>query len=279
MSSFRLIQISDTHLARRLTTLTDNFHRISEYIDARRPDLVINSGDLAFDGPTNRDDLAFAKTLHDGLPVACRYLPGNHDIGDNPTAVGPPPSQPVSEKDRQNFLTVFGEDRWRFEAAGWCFIGLNSLVMNTGLASEAEQFDWLAAQLATTFARPVALFLHKPLFLNSPGDPELAASAIRYVPMPARARLIEMLRAVDLRLVASGHVHQRRDFTFGQIRHVWAPSAGFIISDKRQEVIGTKEVGLVEYRFQPDSFEVLHARAPGQVDMDMDSLIGPASKI
>jgi len=279
MSSFRLIQISDTHLARRLTTLTDNFHRISEYIDARRPDLVINSGDLAFDGPTNRDDLAFAKTLHDGLPVACRYLPGNHDIGDNPTAVGPPPSQPVSEKDRQNFLTVFGEDRWRFEAAGWCFIGLNSLVMNTGLASEAEQFDWLAAQLATTFARPVALFLHKPLFLNSPGDPELAASAIRYVPMPARARLIEMLRAVDLRLVASGHVHQRRDFTFGQIRHVWAPSAGFIISDKRQEVIGTKEVGLVEYRFQPDSFEVLHARAPGQVDIGMDSLIGPASKI
>jgi 3',5'-cyclic AMP phosphodiesterase CpdA len=184
----------------------------------------------------------------------------------------------VTEKDRQNFLAVFGEDRWRFEAAGWCFIGLNSLVMNTGLASEAEQFDWLAAQLATTFAQPVALFLHKPLFLNSPGDPELAASAIRYVPMPARARLIEMLRAVDLRLVASGHVHQRRDFTFGQIRHVWAPSAGFVISDKRQEVIGSKEVGLVEYRFQPDSFEVLHARAPGQIDIDMDSLIGPASK-
>jgi hypothetical protein len=28
-----------------------------------------------------------------------------------------------------------------------------------------------------------------------------------------------------------------------------------------QEVIGTKEVGLVEYRFQPDSFEVRHVRA------------------
>ena len=60
----------------------------------------------------------------------------------------------------------------------------------------------------------MALFLHKPLFLNVPDDPELAATSIRYVPMPARSRLIEMLRAVDLRLVASGHVHQRRDFTF-----------------------------------------------------------------
>jgi 3',5'-cyclic AMP phosphodiesterase CpdA len=278
MSEFRLIQISDTHLARRLTTLTDNFHRVGDYIDARRPDLVINSGDLTFDAPTNRDDLDFARTLHDSLPVGCRYLPGNHDIGDNPTAAGPPPSQPATEKDRQNFLSTFGEDRWRFEAAGWCFIGLNSQIMNTGLGSEAEQFDWLAAQLADAGGRPVALFLHKPLFLDSPDDPELAATAIRYVPVPSRTRLTGMLGAVDLRLVASGHIHQRRDFVFGRTRHVWAPSVGFIISDRRQEVIGAKEVGLVEYRFRSDSFDVRHVRAPGQTDVDMDSLLGPASK-
>jgi 3',5'-cyclic AMP phosphodiesterase CpdA len=277
MPEFRLIQISDTHLARRLPTLTQNFHRVSEYIDARRPDLVVNSGDLAFDGPTSRDDLEFARELHAALPVACRYLPGNHDIGDNPTELGPAPAQPATEQERQNFLSVFGEDRWRFDAAGWRFIGLNSLVMNTGLASEAEQYDWLASQLSSADGKPVALFLHKPLYLNSPEDPELAASAIRYIPMPARSRLVEMLRAADLRLVASGHVHQRRDFTYRHIRHVWAPSAGFIISDARQEVIGTKEVGLVEYRFQPDSFEVRHVRAPGQIDVDLDSLIGMAS--
>ena len=279
MSPFRVIQISDTHLARRLPDLTDNFHRVSEYIDAKRPDLVINSGDLAFDGPTSRDDLEFAGELHAALPVACRYLPGNHDIGDNPTAVGPSPSQPATEQDRQTFLSVFGEDRWRFDAAGWCFIGLNSLVMNTGLASEAEQFDWLASQLAGADGRPVALFLHKPLYLNSPGDPELAATSIRYVPMPARTRLAEMFGAVDLRLVASGHVHQRRDFTFGHTRHVWAPSAGFIIPDRIQEVIGIKEVGLVEYRFQPDSFEVFHVRAPGQIDVGLDSLVSSSYNV
>jgi len=277
MPEFRLIQISDPHLARRLPTLTQNFHRVSEYIDARRPDLVVNSGDLAFDGPTNRDDLEFARELHAALPVACRYLPGNHDIGDNPTELGPAPPQPATEQERQNFLSVFGEDRWRFDAAGWRFIGLNSLVMNTGLACEAEQYDWLDSQLSSADGKPVALFLHKPLYLNAPEDPELAASAIRYIPMPARSRLVEMLRAADLRLVASGHVHQRRDFTYRHIRHVWAPSAGFIIPDAKQEVIGTKEVGLVEYRFQPDSFEVRHVRAPGQIDVDMDSLIGMAS--
>jgi 3',5'-cyclic AMP phosphodiesterase CpdA len=273
MPEFRLTQISDTHLARRQTKLTDNFHRLSEYIDAKRPDLVVNSGDLAFDGPTNRDDLEFAKTLHDALPVARRYLPGNHDIGDNPTQVGPPPSQPVTEPDRQAFLAIFGEDRWHFDAAGWCFIGLNSLVMNTGLASEAEQFDWLASQLSGANGKPIALFLHKPLFLNSPDDPELPATSIRYVPVPARGRLVEMLGDVNLRLVASGHVHQRRDFTYRHTRHVWAPSAGFVIPDAKQEVIAVKEVGLVEYRFQPDGFEVRHVRAPGQIDVDLDSLL------
>ncbi len=278
MPEFRLTQISDTHLTRRHQSLTDNFHRVSEYIDATRPDLVVNSGDLAFDAPTNADDLGFARELHGALPVECRYLPGNHDVGDNPTKFGPGPSDLVTELRLQAFATAFGEDRWSFEAAGWCFIGLNSLVMNTGLASEAGQFEWLASQLSSTDGKPVALFLHKPLYLNAPDDPELAASAIRYVPIPARGLLVEMLRAVDLRLVASGHVHQRRDFTYRQLRQVWAPSAGFIISDKRQEVIGTKEVGLVEYRFQPDGFEVRHVKAPGQVDVDLDSLFGNVPK-
>jgi 3',5'-cyclic AMP phosphodiesterase CpdA len=273
MSEFRLTQISDTHLARRLTKLTVNFERVAEHIDATRPDLVINSGDLAFDAPNNADDLEFARTLHEAIPVPCRFIPGNHDIGDNPTQVAPALGRLVNERGRQAYIKAFGDDRWRFDTAGWCFLGLNSLVMNSGLVTEAEQFDWLAAELACTAGRPVALFVHKPIFLNTPEDPELEATSFRYVPFPARSRLTEMLRTADVRLVASGHVHQRRDFTWRGIRHIWAPSTAFILSDNRQERIGIKEVGLVEYRFQPDSFEVRHVRAPGQVDVDLDGLL------
>src|SRR4051812_11157969 len=273
MPEFRLTQISDPHLSRNQPKLTDNFHRVSDYIDATRPDLVVNSGDATFDGPTNPDDFAFAKSLHDALPVECRFIPGNHDVGDNPTAAGPLPTQPVTPATRQAFVSAFGEDHWRFEAAEWCFIGLNALVMNTGLAFEAEQFDWFTAQLKNLGGRPLALFLHKPLYLNAPDDPELPSTSIRYIPQPARARLVDMLRKVDLRLVASGHMHQRRDFTRGHVRHIWAPSSGFIFPDSKQEVMGIKETGLVEYRFQPDAFEVRHVRAPGQVDVDMTSLV------
>jgi 3',5'-cyclic AMP phosphodiesterase CpdA len=270
MTIFRLTQISDSHLSRRYPTFAKNFHRVCEHIDTTRPDLVVNSGDLCFDGPEHPDDLQFAKAEHDAFPVDCRFLPGNHDIGDNPSLVGVAPPQLASEANRQTFLSIFGEDRWRFDTAGWSFIGLNSLIMNTGLGCESEQFDWLAAQLCSLDGKPLALFIHKPLFRHAPDDLELAATSFRYVPMPTRGRLIEMLGAVDLRLVACGHVHQRRDFTLGNTRYIWAPSTGFILrSNERQDVIGIKEVGLVEYRFQPDAFEVRHIRAPGQVDIDL----------
>ena len=120
MPEFRLTQISDPHLSRNQPKLTDNFHRVSEHIDATRPDLVINSGDVTFDGPTSADDFAFAKSLHDALPVDCRFIPGNHDIGDNPTAVGPAPTQAVTPATCRTFVSTFGEDHWRFEAADWC---------------------------------------------------------------------------------------------------------------------------------------------------------------
>jgi 3',5'-cyclic AMP phosphodiesterase CpdA len=272
MTDFRLTQISDTHLSRRYPSFTENFDRACEHIATTRPDLVINTGDLGFDGFDYPDDLAFAKAEHGALAVDCRYLPGNHDLGDNPTQVGPAPTQLASAARRQAYRTMFGEDRWRFDAAGWSFIGLNSLIMNTGLACEVEQSEWLRDELSRLNGKPLALFLHKPLFLNTPDDPESEADASRYVPKPARGRLVDMLSAVDLRLVASGHVHQRRDSTRGSTRHIWAPSTGFILrSNEIQEVIGIKEVGLVEYCFRPDGFEVRHVHPTGLVDHD-----GPA---
>src|SRR6185503_8206207 len=154
--------------------------------------------------------------------------------------------QPAIGQERQKSLAVNCGDRWRFDGAGGRFIGLKSRIMNSEIESETAQFDWLTSELSKANGKPVALFLHKPLYLNMPDDPELESSAIRYVPQPRRKDLIAMFSAVDLRLVASGHVHQRRDFTYRHTRHVWAPSAGFVISDARQEVIGLKQTGLVE---------------------------------
>jgi len=173
MTLFRLTQISDSHLSRRYPTFSKNFHRVCEHIDTTRPDLVINTGDLGFDGFEYPDDLAFARSEHDALAIECRYLPGNHDLGDNPTEVGPPPPQLASDAHRQAYRSIFGEDRWRFDAAGWSFIGLNSLVMNNRPRLRDRAVRVAERRAFPAQGGPLALFLHKPLFLNAPDDPEL----------------------------------------------------------------------------------------------------------
>ncbi|MGL1446718.1 hypothetical protein ACSTJA_23565, partial [Vibrio parahaemolyticus] len=84
-------------------------------------------------------------------------------------------------------------------------IGLNAQLMGSGIAAEDEQWDFLAAEAHEARGRPVALFIHKPLFLKHPAETEVNH---RYVVPAARERLLGLLAPTRLRLVASGHVHQ-----------------------------------------------------------------------
>src|ERR1700742_1519292 len=80
--TFRIAQISDTHLSDSKPFFVDNFVRIGEALRAAKPDLVLNSGDISLDGASREEDLAAARALHDGLGLPVRFLPGNHDLGD-----------------------------------------------------------------------------------------------------------------------------------------------------------------------------------------------------
>ena len=81
--TFRIAQISDTHLSDHKPFFVDNFVRISEAIRQTKPDLLLNSGDISLDGASDESDLAAARLLHDGLGLPTRFLPGNHDLGDS----------------------------------------------------------------------------------------------------------------------------------------------------------------------------------------------------
>src|SRR5262249_47768125 len=81
--TFRVAQISDTHLSEDKPFFVDNFRRTAEAIAAAAPDLVINTGDISLDGAGRAGDLAAARAAHDACAVPVRFLPGNHDLGDN----------------------------------------------------------------------------------------------------------------------------------------------------------------------------------------------------
>src|SRR5258707_13062561 len=81
--TFRIAQISDTHLSDSKPFFVDNFVRIGEAIRESEPDLVLNSGDISLDGASDEADLAAARPLHDGIGLPMGFLAGHHHLGDS----------------------------------------------------------------------------------------------------------------------------------------------------------------------------------------------------
>ena len=120
MRTFHLIQVSDTHLGREQSWFAPNFRAMARIVSALRPDLVVNTGDISFDGAERDDDLAFARGCHAELDVPFRAIPGNHDVGDNPWRDDGP--ETITEQRLERYRRHFGEDYWLHEAGRWVLL-------------------------------------------------------------------------------------------------------------------------------------------------------------
>lgn len=254
MNSFRLIQISDTHLSRARPHFVGNYEIAAQHVADEKPDMVIHSGDIAVDAPTRPDDLVFAREALNSLGVPCRTIAGNHDVGDNPGDNDYQPGQRINAPWISAFEAVFGPSQWQFEAAGWHILGINAQLFLSGLDEESAQMVWLEEALDRAGDKPVALFCHKPL-LHKALD-EQTDVPFRYVPLACRPRLNALLQAANVRLFSCGHVHQSRDHVVDGIRHVWAPATAFTLPDAMQPRVGVKRCGLVQYVFTPGDVQV-----------------------
>ena len=164
----------------------------------------------------------------------------------------------VNDERRARFVSHFGEERWAFEAAGWGFVGINSqLLGSNGQPAEAEQWHWLEQTLDAFSRKPVALFLHKPLFLDHPSEPDSDDPTVRQscIDAESRARLLELCKRHQVRLVSTGHKHQTRSFSLEGIYYIWAPSTACVNSPPTTLHWGTREVGFVDFRFRPEGFD------------------------
>lgn len=254
--SLRLLHVADLHLGAGHEHHLDNWRKVLAWAARERPDMAVVNGDLIMSDPDCEADHALARAEVDRLGIPCRFLPGNHDIGDNVLSGKMP--QRVNPERVARFRRCYGEDRWAFAAAGWHFVGVNSqLFGSAGLALEAEQWDWLEQALADSGARPVALFTHKPLFLDHPGEPDYEDASVRQscLDSASRARLLELARRYGVRLIATGHKHQTRTFSLEGIYYFWAPSTACVNGAPSALHWGAREVGFFDFRFSPQGFE------------------------
>src|SRR5687767_11804076 len=253
---FRLVQVADLHLGAGHTHHLDNWLKVVTWIAQARPDLVVVNGDLVMHDPDDERDHEFARAQVGRLGVPCRFLPGNHDIGDN--IVSGKMAKRVNDIRRERFLRHYGEERWVFEAAGWGFVGVNAqLFGSNGQAAESAQWAWLEQCLAACDGRPLALFIHKPLFLDHPSEPDHEDLTLRQSCLDAasRARLLDLCRRHGVKLVSSGHKHQTRSFSLDGIYYLWAPSTACVNNPPTTVHWGVREVGFIDYRFRPDGFD------------------------
>lgn len=266
----RLALVTDSHLAAEAAPCNRNWAAAKAFVGSAGADLTIHLGDITLDGACDPTQHAFALDAAADWPTPLRYLPGNHDVGDNPPSPGVPAPEPLDLALLAQYRRQFGADRWRFTADGWVALGLDAQLLGSGAAAEEEQWTWLESELASTAGRPVALFLHKPLFHADPG--EASPPLIRYVPLEPRRRLLALLAGVDLRLVLTGHAHQYLDRVIDGVRHVWVPSTAFIIPDDRQDRVGEKVTGLGLLELSPRGHRFDLVCPDGMVRHDVTTL-------
>ena len=253
---FRLTQVADLHLGAGQEHHLDNWLKVSRWIARERPDTVVVNGDLIMGDPDDEADYAFARECIGGVTVPCRFLPGNHDIGDN--VLSGKMAKRVNDTRRERFVRYFGEERFAFEGAGWGFVGLNSQLLGSGgQSAEAEQWSWLESTLGQMGTSRVALFLHKPLFLDHPSEPDHDDPTLRQscIDSGSRARLLDLCKRHRVRLVSSGHKHQTRSFSLDGIYYLWAPSTACVNAPPTTLHWGVREVGFIDYRFRPGEFD------------------------
>lgn len=250
----RVLQVSDTHLGLGVPMADEQWQAALDHVERTRPDLVVHTGDVTLDGIREHHQLVHARDQLRRLTVPFRVVPGNHDIGDVDD-----PQRPIDPARVAAFVDAFGPTSWCHDETGWRLVGLDIQALHAG---DDELAEWLWPTLATD--TPTALFLHRPLrpWGDALDKPE------RYVYQPWRTRLLDVIAEGNVRLVASGHVHQFLDHEDGGVRHVWGPSSWAVLPDTLQEHVGEKWVGVVEYQFAADgSFDAAFIRPAGMRDV------------
>jgi 3',5'-cyclic AMP phosphodiesterase CpdA len=143
--SLRIVQVSDTHVSRKRAYFVDNWDVFVEEISRTRPHLIVHSGDVAFDGAADEDDLAFARSEKDRLTAPWLAIPGNHDTGESPLAIRL--QQPINSERMERWQRHYGPSRWCRDLGAWRLIGIDTALLGSGLPEEEQQNQFLERSL------------------------------------------------------------------------------------------------------------------------------------
>jgi 3',5'-cyclic AMP phosphodiesterase CpdA len=248
MSSCRVVVASDSHLSERTPEAHRNWSAVLRHRESVRPDLLVHAGDLSLDGTHEGNELPYARAQLGRVRVPWFAVPGNHDIGDNP-GPGGDPDDAITDVRLARWRDEVSDDFWVTGLGHWRVVGVNAQLLGSGLEDEAAQWTFLEAELSGPRV-PTVLVSHKPLTAS---EHELTtAPRYRFVPSPARERVVALCHEAGVELVVSGHVHQSRRLHAAGMVHLWGPTTWAVLPDWLQPIIGVKRCGILELDLRDD---------------------------
>ena len=221
---------------------TANFEFAIATANRLKPAFVIITGDLVNKaGETSQADeyLRIAAKLDRSIPLY--QLPGNHDVGNDPTP-----------ESIAGYVASFGPDHYSFHSGPIMGLVLNSCLIQSskGAPRQAEQQEvWLKAELEKVKqegVRHVIVFQHHPWFVESIHEPDGYHNLLRQ----ERHRCLDLLRQYGVTHVFAGHYHANGTAKYDSLEMV---TTGAIGKPLRKDASGlriviVRDAGL-EHRF------------------------------
>ena len=197
---------------------TANFEFAIATANRLKPAFVVVAGDLVNqDG--NAAQIAEYKRIAARLNPAIQLssLPGNHDVGNEPT-----PQTLAAYRER------FGPDYYTFHAGD-----ITGIVLNSNLEKGADQVPDEAARMEAWFrteldkarsagAKRVIVFQHIPFFLETAGEPNQYFN----IPRAVRQRYLKLLHEYGVKEVFAGHLHRNSEGRDGDLEMVTSGPVG-----------------------------------------------------
>jgi 3',5'-cyclic AMP phosphodiesterase CpdA len=202
------------------------FHDIARMSPA--PQFGVHLGDMVHPLPSlplYHDAVDRYRELVSLAEVPFHAVPGNHDIGDK--NVSWMPADKVCEPYVRIYREAFGKDHYAFAHRGVRFIVVNSLLLNSGLADEAEQAEWLERELAESARDRVMVFMHYPPYICDVDE----RGNYDNIDEPARSWLLALLRKPQVEAVFAGHTHNFWYDRIGTAEFYTLPSTAFVRHD------------------------------------------------
>jgi 3',5'-cyclic AMP phosphodiesterase CpdA len=173
-----------------------------ENINRLKPMFVVVTGDLVNKTGDESQIQRYKELIGRVDPSIPVYnVPGNHDVGNQPT-----------DKQLAQYRKSFGKDYYSFDAGSIRGIVLDSSLLGSPANASIEataQEKWLSSELARAkkdMVEPI-VFLHISFFLNDPQEPDQYFN----IPTQIRARYLKLLHEYGVKHVFAGH-HHRNDY-------------------------------------------------------------------